>query len=69
MVALPLGTFYGSFYYMYNGDQDKIMFSGLFAVIAVNIVIVAYVIMAWSEDDGTELTGNKKVKKEVIKSD
>jgi hypothetical protein len=51
MILIPVGTFYISFYGLFKGDLDKIMWSGLMAVIATNCVIAAYVLMAWKEDE------------------
>lgn len=34
--------------------------SGLLAVIATNCVIIAYVVMAWTEDDDSKTNGDKK---------
>lgn len=51
MIVFPLFCFYFSFYYFFEGDQDYLGWSGVIAVIAVNIVIVAYVWMAWNEDN------------------
>lgn len=50
MFLFPIGTFYFSFYVIFEGNQDMLGWSGLLAVMAANIVVVAYVIMAWNED-------------------
>ncbi len=36
MFGLPIFTFYFMFYYMYNGDPDKLGHCGIAAVIMVN---------------------------------
>jgi hypothetical protein len=50
MLAFPLATFYFSFYFIFKGDPEMLGWSGVLAIVATNIVIVAYVLMAWNED-------------------
>ncbi len=61
MVVIPIATFYISYYGLFNGDLDKIMWAGLLAVVATNCVIAAYVMMAWKEDEDEQrqLNGGK----------
>eukprot|EP01041_Mallomonas_annulata_P009149 gene9149-18957_t len=63
MVLLPIGTFYFSHYVLFKGDLNSLGYSGIFAVIAANIVIAAYVRMAWIEEqnDIAERAGALKV--------
>ena len=51
MVLIPLLVFYISFYVVFNQQKDKLMWCGLLAVFATNVVIASYVIMAWNEKD------------------
>mmetsp|Transcript_29019 Transcript_29019/g.39869 ORF Transcript_29019/g.39869 Transcript_29019/m.39869 type:complete len:96 (-) Transcript_29019:121-408(-) len=51
MLLIPLATFYFSYYVLFKQNKDMLAWSGILAVIATNCVIVAYVLMAWSEDD------------------
>ena len=50
MFVIPIGVFYSSFYLIFNGNNDKLGYCGILAIIAVNCVIAAYVRMAWFED-------------------
>jgi len=52
MFTFPIVTFYFLFYVVFHGDQDMLGWSGMGAVIAANIVIAMYVVMAWNEDKG-----------------
>eukprot|EP01041_Mallomonas_annulata_P000113 gene113-166_t len=63
MALLPIGTFYFSHYVLFKGDQSSLGHGGIFAVIAANVVIAAYVRMAWIEDqnDIAEQAGALKV--------
>lgn len=54
MVLAPLATFYFLFYVVFKQNKDYLGWCGIAAVIAANIVIGAYVYMAWHEDDGVE---------------
>lgn len=59
MVAVPLSTFYAvrSFFNTGGpGSQYADAWSGFSAVLSVNIVIGLYILSAWKEDDGVELT-------------
>lgn len=50
MLLAPLATFYFSFYVFFQQDRDMIGWSGLLAVLAANVVIASYVMMAIKED-------------------
>lgn len=54
MVVAPLVTFYFLYYAVFNQNKDYLGWCGIAAVIAANIVIGAYVHMAWHEDDDVE---------------
>ena len=59
MVLIPLATFYFLFYVTFAQDKSKLGMCGFAAVIAANLVIVAYVRMAWMEDRGSTGRGTK----------
>jgi hypothetical protein len=50
MLLVPVGTFYFSHLVIFNGDLDTMGYSGIFAVIAANVVVAAYVRLAWIEE-------------------
>ena len=50
MLLLPLATFYFLFYLVFEKNNDMLGWCGIAAVIAANLVIAAYVMMAWAED-------------------
>ncbi len=50
MLLIPLATFYFLFIIVFKSNKDMLGWCGIAAVIAVNGVIVSYVIMAWNED-------------------
>ena len=50
MVLAPLATFYFLFIVVFKNNKDMLGWCGIAAVIAANLVIVSYVIMAWNED-------------------
>jgi hypothetical protein len=53
MVSVPLGVFYFLFHVVFRSDPQMLGWSGIGSVIAVNCVVVSYVVMAWNEkDDG-----------------
>lgn len=49
LVLVPLGTFYIMFYVVCNKDKDLLGWCGIAAVIATNLVLLSYVVMAWNE--------------------
>ena len=60
MVVLPVLTFYFLFIVVFDEDKLKLEYCGIGAVIVANLIIFAYVRMAWTEDDGIE---RKKIEK------
>lgn len=50
MFVCPIFAFYFSFKIIFKSDQDKLMYSGLIAVVVANLVIAAYVHMAFNEE-------------------
>lgn len=60
MLGFPISTFYFSFYVLFKADQAMLGWSGLLAVVAANIVIAAYVLMAWQEDQADQALEAKK---------
>lgn len=51
MILAPLLSFYVSFYVIFRQDKTKLMWCGLIAVFVTNLVIAAYVVMAWNEKE------------------
>ena len=54
MFTLPILAFYLGLYHLFPSKDEPLMWSGLFAVFVANVVIVGYVISAFSEDDDDE---------------
>ena len=50
MLFRSLSTFYFLFYLVFEKNNDMLGWCGIAAVIAANLVIAAYVLMAWAED-------------------
>jgi hypothetical protein len=59
MCTFPIGVFYIFYYLIFAGDVDMIGWSGVAAVVAVNMVIYMYVRMAWLEPN-EEIDEDKK---------
>ena len=53
MVILPILTFYFLYIVVFDWDVLMLEWCGLAAVIVANLVIFAYVRMAWQEDSGS----------------
>lgn len=51
MVLVPLAVFYILFIFVFNRDKSSLGTCGIAAVIATNVVIGSYVVMAWHEDN------------------
>jgi hypothetical protein len=51
MFTLPLVAFYVGLYRLFPTKDEPLMWSGLFAVFVANVVIVGYVVSAFSEED------------------
>ena len=66
----PLATFYFLFYVVFKKNKDMLGWCGIAAVIAANIVIYAYVRMAWYEDKDVAGAGtNDKTKTSKLRTD
>ena len=50
MFTFPVGVFYIFQHLVFGSDPKYLGHSGIAAVIAANLVIAAYVHMAWNED-------------------
>lgn len=61
MILFPLSTFFFFQNVLFKNDQSQLAWSGLAAVVAVNIVIYSYVMMAWRENSD-ELENDKAPK-------
>ncbi|KAI9635739.1 VMA21-like domain-containing protein [Dioszegia hungarica] len=47
MAVVPIGTYFGSLNYMWNGSTT---YSAISAVVTANIVLVGYVVVAFEEE-------------------
>lgn len=54
MVLVPIAVFAMIYFGTSDGHADALSRSGIGAVVAVNLVIFAYVVMAWREDPKDE---------------
>ncbi|KAI9326875.1 hypothetical protein BDR26DRAFT_826614 [Obelidium mucronatum] len=48
--TLPIGVYFGTIDNLFGGES---LYSAICAVVAANVVLIAYVIVAFMEDDGT----------------
>ena len=69
MVLAPLASFYFSYYVVFRQDKTKLMWCGLIAVFVTNLVIDAYVVMAWNEKDDSKREGKSPIARSVRKTD
>lgn len=53
MFTFPMFVFYFFFLIVFKENKDMLGWCGVAAVVAANMVIVSYVIMAWNEDKGS----------------
>mmetsp|Transcript_31703 Transcript_31703/g.53490 ORF Transcript_31703/g.53490 Transcript_31703/m.53490 type:complete len:135 (+) Transcript_31703:223-627(+) len=51
MILGPILTFYFTYYVIFQQNKEMLAWCGILAVIVANAVVVAYVIMAYSEED------------------
>ncbi len=51
MVVVPLGSFFFTRAYVFSGNSS---YSGGFAALMANVVLIAYVIVAMLEDQGEQ---------------
>lgn len=54
MFVAPIGTYYATLHGFFKGDVQMVGWSGIAAVVVANLVIAAYVIMAWNETDPSD---------------
>ncbi|WVQ76183.1 hypothetical protein IAR50_005843 [Cryptococcus sp. DSM 104548] len=59
MAVVPIGTYFGSLNYVWDGSTT---FSAISAIVAANVILVGYVVLAFREDLGEEKksVGEKK---------
>lgn len=50
MVIIPAMAFYASYVFIYDWREEGLAWSGFIAIASTNLVIVAYVAMAWNDD-------------------
>ncbi|KAK1749136.1 hypothetical protein QTG54_001075 [Skeletonema marinoi] len=51
MFTLPILAFYVGLHFLFTNKEDPLMWSGGLAVFFANVVIVGYVVSAFSEED------------------
>ena len=51
MFVLPIAVYFLVLHLVFQGDRDKVGWSGIAAVITANVVVAAYVRSAWNEED------------------
>jgi hypothetical protein len=61
LVLVPLGTFYFMFHVIFNKDKDLLGWCGIAAVIATNVVLMSYVVMAWNEKRESAIDRTTKI--------
>ncbi|ODN76191.1 hypothetical protein L202_06112 [Cryptococcus amylolentus CBS 6039] len=59
MAVVPIGTYFGSLNYIWEGSTT---FSAISAIVAANLILVGYVVLAFKEDlgDDKKPVGEKK---------
>eukprot|EP01031_Cornospumella_fuschlensis_P026975 gene26975-32590_t len=62
MFSLPVLVFYATFIFIYKRDINYIYMPAIFSVITVNVVLAAYVYMAFTEDDPEAQKDGKEAK-------
>ena len=60
MILVPLLVFGVLHFAVFDQDPSKAGYSGIGAVLSVNAVIAAYVVMAWQEKSSPEKTTEMK---------
>ncbi|KAK4686828.1 vacuolar ATPase assembly integral membrane protein VMA21, partial [Tremellales sp. Uapishka_1] len=61
MAVVPIGTYFGSLKYLWNGSTT---YSALSAVLLANVVLIGYVIVAFREDIPPPPSGGIERKKD-----
>lgn len=54
MISLPIGTYFFLLHIVFGGDKNMVAWCGAGSICMVNVVIISYVVMAWSEPDDEE---------------
>ncbi|KAH7076938.1 vacuolar ATPase assembly integral membrane protein VMA21 [Paraphoma chrysanthemicola] len=62
MVTLPIGTYFFTVKYVFNGNAT---YAGGLAALMANVVLIAYVIMAFKDDQAEQAEEAEKSKKEL----
>jgi hypothetical protein len=50
MIVIPVMAFYASYVFIFDWKEEGLAWSGFIAVAATNLVVAAYVVVAWNED-------------------
>ena len=59
MFVVPISVFYGMQKFLFKDNEQGLAYSGIAAVLSVNIVISLYVLMAWKEKNPKNRNDNK----------
>ncbi|KAL2008864.1 hypothetical protein VTN00DRAFT_7058 [Thermoascus crustaceus] len=62
MIALPIGMYFLTVDSIFGGNTT---FGGITAAITANAVLVAYIVVAWKEDQGERLAEQKRREKKA----
>lgn len=63
MFAAPIGTYFAALHLVFKGDPHMVGWCGIAAVVVANLVIAAYVVMAWNEVDPEDAGAEEGVKR------
>ncbi|KAH5414393.1 ATPase assembly protein VMA21 [Parastagonospora nodorum] len=62
MITLPIGTYFFTVNYVFGGNAT---YAGALAAIMANVVLIAYVIMAFKDDQAEQAEDAREAKKEL----
>ncbi|KAL5116966.1 vacuolar ATPase assembly integral membrane protein vma21 [Pleosporales sp. CAS-2024a] len=57
MITLPIGTYFFTLHFVFRGNAT---YAGALAAIMANVVLIAYVIMAFKDDQAEQAEESKK---------
>ncbi|KIW83477.1 hypothetical protein Z517_02722 [Fonsecaea pedrosoi CBS 271.37] len=60
MICAPIGSYFLLLNSVFRGNA---IYSGAFAAVVANVVLIGYIIVAWKEDDSENIEAEKKLKK------
>lgn len=69
MIVIPIGAFFVMYALVYDWRDEGLAMSGFVAVASTNVVVVAYIAMAWNED-AEDMKRNRLIEsKEKVKKE